>query len=257
MDYKRFSKEDLMEILDLIQSTFACKSEVDVKILLEKTKELVCAERSICGLMVYDGKGLPENKALINGSYPEGWFEVYKEKKLYEIDPIVWHHHKFLGTQIWTDTYKKYKEKVSPKFIHNAESFGLCFGIAGGIHSPNNMLTSIISFASSRNHFTTHQKAIIDTLTPHFHQAIIRVCKENEKRALPHLSPREREILQWVTDGKTNWEISVILNISERTVKFHIDNIKEKVGAVSKTHAVAILMEHEEHEYKQEEELVP
>ena len=43
--------------------------------------------------------------------------------------------------------------------------------------------------------------------------------------------------------GKTNWEISVILNISERTVKFHVQNIERKLNAVNKTHAVAIALD--------------
>lgn len=243
MDNKEFSKKELVGILETIQSILVCKSEADVKILLEKAKELVCGEYSICGLGVYNNKGVPEVNNVINGSYPEGWFEVYREEKLYEIDPIVWHHHKFLGTQIWADTYKKYKERISPKFIYNADSFGLSFGIAGGVHSPNNMLTSVISFAGKKKYFGTHQKVIIDILTPHFHQAIVRACKGNENRPLPHLTPREREIIQWIKEGKTNWEISAILNISERTVRFHLENIKSKFDAVTKAHIVAIAME--------------
>lgn len=253
MDYKRFSKKELMDILDVIQTSLSCKTEGDFRFLLEKAKGILGGECSICGLTAYDAKGLPQVTNIINGSYPEEWFKAYNEEKLYEIDPIVWHHHKFLGTQIWTDTYKKYKEKVSPKFIYNANSFSLRFGIAGGMRSLYGGLTSITSFANSKNYFSTHQKAIMDILIPNFHEALIRVCRGNERKILQHLTPREREILHWVTEGKTNWEISTILNISERTVKFHLDNIKEKLGAVSKTHAVAILMEHE---HKQEGELV-
>ncbi len=40
--------------------------------------------------------------------------------------------------------------------------------------------------------------------------------------------------------GKSSWEISVILNISERTVNFHIYNIMQKLEAVNRTHAVAV-----------------
>jgi DNA-binding CsgD family transcriptional regulator len=37
--------------------------------------------------------------------------------------------------------------------------------------------------------------------------------------------------------------MSVILHISERTVNFHIKNIKQKLDAVSRTHAVAKAIE--------------
>ena len=50
---------------------------------------------------------------------------------------------------------------------------------------------------------------------------------------------REREILRWAADGKTSWEVSVILNISERTVKFHLTQASLKLNAVNRTAAVA------------------
>ena len=57
------------------------------------------------------------------------------------------------------------------------------------------------------------------------------------------LSPKEREILQWLKQGKSNWDISMIQRISERTVKFHVGNIMRKLDASTRTHAVAIAME--------------
>jgi two-component system, OmpR family, KDP operon response regulator KdpE len=58
------------------------------------------------------------------------------------------------------------------------------------------------------------------------------------------LSARESEILFWVKEGKSNWEIAVILAISERTVKFHIRSIMEKLNAVNRSHALAIAIKH-------------
>jgi len=46
------------------------------------------------------------------------------------------------------------------------------------------------------------------------------------------LTPREEEIMRWVAEGKTNWEISVILHVSLNTIKFHLKNVYEKLGGV-------------------------
>ena len=54
------------------------------------------------------------------------------------------------------------------------------------------------------------------------------------------LSAREKEILFWLAEGKSNWDVSVILGISERTIRFHIKNVMKKLNAVNRTHAVAI-----------------
>lgn len=56
------------------------------------------------------------------------------------------------------------------------------------------------------------------------------------------LSARERDCLALAAEGKTNWEISVILGISEATVRFHIDNARRKLGAVNRAQAVARLV---------------
>lgn len=53
------------------------------------------------------------------------------------------------------------------------------------------------------------------------------------------LSTREQEILLWVTEGKTNDEISKILNISSFTVKNHMQRIMRKLNATNRTEAVA------------------
>lgn len=55
-----------------------------------------------------------------------------------------------------------------------------------------------------------------------------------------NISQREREVLHWLKEGKSSRDISMILNISERTVNFHINNIMQKFDAVSRVQAVAI-----------------
>lgn len=53
------------------------------------------------------------------------------------------------------------------------------------------------------------------------------------------LTSREIECLTWTARGKTSWEISVILGISESTATFHLRNTVVKMQASNRTHAVA------------------
>jgi DNA-binding NarL/FixJ family response regulator len=52
------------------------------------------------------------------------------------------------------------------------------------------------------------------------------------------LNDREVETLTWVARGKTSAEIAHILGLSKRTVDFHIDNARGKLGAATRTEAV-------------------
>jgi DNA-binding CsgD family transcriptional regulator len=61
------------------------------------------------------------------------------------------------------------------------------------------------------------------------------------------LSPREMTILHWVKEGKTNWEIGLILGISHRTVQFHLESIKMKLHTTSRTQTVARYLESSVH----------
>jgi len=51
------------------------------------------------------------------------------------------------------------------------------------------------------------------------------------------LNDREIETLTWVARGKTSLEISQILGLSKRTVDFHIDNARNKLGVSTRTEA--------------------
>lgn len=54
---------------------------------------------------------------------------------------------------------------------------------------------------------------------------------------------REAEILNWISQGKTNMEISIILNISLNTVKTHLAHIYQKLGVENRVAAARVIIE--------------
>ena len=62
--------------------------------------------------------------------------------------------------------------------------------------------------------------------------------------ALPALSSRELEVLQLLTDGASNPDISKALFISRRTTEHHVEHILTKLGVTSRTAAVAYALTH-------------
>lgn len=55
------------------------------------------------------------------------------------------------------------------------------------------------------------------------------------------LSPRERDCLVYVAQGKSDWEIGVILGVSKTTAHTHIENAKRKLDCRTRTQAVVRL----------------
>jgi DNA-binding NarL/FixJ family response regulator len=54
---------------------------------------------------------------------------------------------------------------------------------------------------------------------------------------LAMLNDREIEVLTWVARGKTSAEIADLIDLSKRTVDFHLDNARVKLGAATRTEA--------------------
>src|SRR5258708_1546929 len=61
-----------------------------------------------------------------------------------------------------------------------------------------------------------------------------------EAVACPELSKRERQVLEYLANGRSNKEIGAILYISELTVKGHVRSILEKLNAKGRSEAIAI-----------------
>jgi two-component system, NarL family, response regulator len=61
-----------------------------------------------------------------------------------------------------------------------------------------------------------------------------------ESMARPELTKRERQVLEYIANGRSNKEIGQILYISEHTVKTHVKSILTKLDAVGRTEAIAV-----------------
>jgi DNA-binding CsgD family transcriptional regulator len=57
------------------------------------------------------------------------------------------------------------------------------------------------------------------------------------------LTFREAEILMWISRGKTNKEVGIILGSSPRTINKHLEHIFEKLGVVTRAAAVSMVLQ--------------
>lgn len=66
--------------------------------------------------------------------------------------------------------------------------------------------------------------------------------KNNDRKAKPLLTNREREVFELLVQDKTTKEIAKQLFISEKTVRNHISNVMQKLGVKGRSQAVVELV---------------
>lgn len=113
-----------------------------------------------------------------------------------------------------------------------------------GMRDLNGNVSSYFNFSRIPGKLTAHHAHTLTLLVPHLHVALgkvlthIQPIERAETQNTPPLSPREREILQWIQLGKTSWEIAQILKIAEKTVRNHVQHVLAKLHVKNRTQAV-------------------
>lgn len=114
-------------------------------------------------------------------------------------------------------------------------AYGAVDGIAVPVYTPERMTGVSLSFATSEWNSTERRAmefacyAFVDKV-----RMLAPVAPDP-----PKLSQREKDCLSFVADGKTDWEISVILGVSQHTSHQHVENARKKLGAATRAQAVA------------------
>lgn len=179
---------------------------------------------------------------------PLPWVRHYVEEGYADTDPVA---RECLAARLpirWTESFRANSRTAEGvRMMEDAWENGIRRGLTIPIHGPKGEL-GIFSLNSQLSdlefeHLTSTTQYEAQVLAYHFHDAIHRALRTRSVVPLPiPLTERGVEILRWTAAGKTAWEIGGILNISERTVNFHVQNVMEKFGVHNKTHAAAKAM---------------
>jgi LuxR family transcriptional regulator, quorum-sensing system regulator SolR len=178
----------------------------------------------------------PELKIFNN--YPVAWQTRYQEQNYLAVDPTVRHGLRSLLPVIWSDDLFL----SSREFWEDARSFGLNVGLAQPCRDEN-AIGGMLTLARSGEPLSEAElqdkgsKMAWFTQVAHLEMSRVLCAKTMPETEVP-LSTREIDVLRWTADGKTSGEISDILDISVRTVNFHLGNATGKLNAVNKTAAV-------------------
>jgi LuxR family quorum sensing-dependent transcriptional regulator len=200
------------------------------------------AEIRACGFHAYIMAGLPSpgsslSDLTVANGWPPEWFDIYTRENFSAIDPVPRFGASTVQPFEWSEArYDKETNPAAHVVMTRAAEFRLVQGYCIPLHYDEG--GAVISMATEQLTIDPVARSALQLIGIYAHNRIRSLGRPKpEKRDL--LTSREREVLRWAADGKTAWEISVILRISERTVKFHLIQASRKLNAVNRTSAVA------------------
>ncbi|HZI98158.1 MAG TPA: LuxR C-terminal-related transcriptional regulator [Actinomycetales bacterium] len=95
----------------------------------------------------------------------------------------------------------------------------------------------LLLFRTEGSDFTERELLLLSLLRPHLIEMHMRQLRR--RRGVPELTPRQWEILRLVAAGCTNRMAARALNISEATVRKHLENLYGRLEVNSRTEALA------------------
>lgn len=176
------------------------------------------------------------------GNAPQEWTATARDPQILRRDPVLKRLRQSSVPFIY-DQGLYVNEGAGDVWEMQAE-FGFKTGIAMAMHLPGgkHFLLGVDRAQPLPESTVDTNRMVSDIalLTIYAQEVALRVLLKEQptEAAVPRLSEREIEILKWTRDGKSAWETGRILAVSEKTVRAHLENIRNKMGVTSKHQAV-------------------
>jgi LuxR family transcriptional regulator, quorum-sensing system regulator BjaR1 len=172
---------------------------------------------------------------------PQDYIDRYSEKNYILHDPVVTELRRTIYPCSWSDIRNKRELKKAEKaIIDEAREWGARDGFMVPIVARSGSISGFCPCGFEPD-LSARARAALEVIAIYSHHALTRAVLQIQRDEIGHtpLTPREREIMQWVAAGKTDDEIGEILCLSGTTVASHIENAKRKLDTFRRTHAVA------------------
>lgn len=165
---------------------------------------------------------------------PDGWYEYYFRHDLRRANPVFRNLARRAAGFVWSEMDDRVPG--DRRWFDALAEFEMPDGMSVPSHGPGGRL-GWISFTVERFDISPPERQAISLAGLALHDRL-RVLAGDIAPPVS-LSTRERDCLGFVAQGKSDWEISVILSISQSTVHTHVENAKRKLGARTRAQAVA------------------
>ena len=179
-------------------------------------------------------------------SYPKSWTRHYFSERYFEVDPVVEHSRGQHTLFQWSGGAPEVSgTRARQRLFDEANGFGIKTGVTipirGGFGRFGAFTLAADEESPGLDKYIASGSDVLQLVGMYYHVHIeAKLRPAPPATSADRLSQRERECLAWAARGKTMEESAEILHLKPRTVLFHIENARTKLGATTCTQAVAV-----------------
>lgn len=219
----------------------ACVTIDEVKDYFKQRIAIHGYTASACGAFLPTDKG-PETHFFFQ-DWPPEWIELYTRRNFVAADYTVAEARRRIAPFTWLEAKaERILSRAEQDIWDTAAEWGWTDGLSIPIHGPGGYF-GLVAMAGK-------EQPMPPALRGELHQ--LAFLTHERCRTLAGLPPvadpqvvlthRELECIRWVAAGKTDVEIAGLLGMSQTTARTHIDKARRKLGAKTRSQAVARLV---------------
>ncbi|UPK31059.1 autoinducer binding domain-containing protein [Bradyrhizobium sp. 195] len=227
------------EFVDCLHSA---QTEDDFRRVAERTAHAL-------GFRWFAYLGHRANGPKLISSYPKSWTRHYFREGYDSIDPVLQEPRNTRRMFLWDGREaRSAKSTKERRLFDDALSFKIRTGLTVRIPSSQNQFAAFTLAVDDRSlgldRFIETSQDMLETVALNYHAHVsARIGRASIVGGMESsLTQRERQCLAWISDGKTMQDIAALLGIKPRGVKFHLDNARRNLAALTLSHAVALAL---------------
>jgi LuxR family transcriptional regulator, quorum-sensing system regulator BjaR1 len=167
--------------------------------------------------------------------WPQEWSDRYFSRGYLFVDPAIRRVVSDIRPFRWSELDPLYRDDpAATQVMMEAGDFRLKDGFTVPMITLEGSVAGF-SMAGEQLDLSSEHRGMLQLLATY---ALGRTLLLEEAPTQP-LTPREHDVLRWAAEGKTDWEIGMILNISSHTADKMLRLVRGKLGASTRAHAVA------------------
>jgi len=239
------SAEDRAVLFEVIEPTLLIRSQEQFfKWTQTELQRIFPHGKLVCGLGSLNKNGV-EVKHIMCFNFPKEYVETLQRSRGLVRSPILAKWMQERQPILFEPDDIEASHFNDPVWSENFRRFGLLNLAAHGQRDVDSQTASYFSFSCIPGRLSVRHALLLRLLVPHLHIMLTRIApnllvsKPKPASRKLNITQREKEILAWLRNGKTNWEIAQVLGISESTVKKHVRRILANLNVCSRTQAVA------------------